>query len=168
VPGIGGPLAVLAGLCAHRLGSCLMAPSGAAIVNRVLVGSIWVCGSSTTRLRVASGEEPLGRWLRSRRSAVAGGAGSTGGRRRAVTPPRRGAVTPPMAPRDNAIAKTGRCIRTRTRVMPSRELLRHGADASATRSFAISTLCPSPTETTQERGRATAGKYVLVNPDRVN
>jgi hypothetical protein len=53
-------------------------------------------------------------------------------------------------------------------VMPSRELLRHGADASATRSFAISTSCPSPTQTTQERERATAGKYVLVNPDRVN
>jgi hypothetical protein len=52
--------------------------------------------------------------------------------------------------------------------MPSGELLRHGADASATRSFAISTSCPSPTQTTQERGRATAGKYVLVNPDRVN
>jgi hypothetical protein len=42
-------------------------------------------------------------------------------------------VTPPMAPGDNATAKTGRCIPSpepEPSVMPSGELLRHGADVS--------------------------------------
>jgi hypothetical protein len=78
----------------------------------MLVGSIWVCGSNTTRLLVAAG------WGGSHWAPLAALAGLCGrGRHRldrwqeaSGDATRRGAVTPPMAPRDNATAKTGRCI----------------------------------------------------------
>jgi hypothetical protein len=74
--------------------------SGAAAVGWVSGGSIWACGSSTTRLRVVGGEEPLGRWSCSQDFALAvGGARQT----------RREAVAPPIPPKGSATAGTGRC-----------------------------------------------------------
>jgi hypothetical protein len=125
----------------------------------MLVGSIWVCGSNTTRLLVAAG------WGGSHWAPLAALAGLCGrGRRRldrwqeasgdATAEGCGDATDGPQGQRH----RQDRPLYSKPEpsVMPSGELLRHGADASATRSFAISTSCPSPTQTTQERGRATA------------
>jgi hypothetical protein len=114
----------------------------------------------------------LGRWLRSWGSAVAGGARSTGGRRRAVTPPQEGggdATGGPRGQRHRQDRSLYSLPRTRTQrdairgvAPPWRRCLGPPAASRSRRPV------PSPTQTTQERGRATPGKYVLVNPDRVN
>ena len=149
----------------------------------VLAGSIGVCGSSTTRVRMAGAR----RWLGSGDNAITAGVRSTGSKRGVDAAAAPSGAAPPQGQRAAGHC-SGRPVAHRRACRPTPERTPHRREHSEPASWHpgscsviaddsvhpqlghldVPSLCRPTTSNPEERGHVTPGKYVVLYSDRVN